>query len=80
MIDGGEATCYAYDTPLPCLKWAESLHSLLQDRDGAELFKKYADSQGGVHMDRVKFYFAIEGLKQTTDPQRVKQVIGAIYK
>lgn len=81
MTDGCEGGYYyTSDTQHPCLRWAESLQYLLQDRNGVELFKKYADSQGGADADRVKFYFACEGLKQQTDPQKVKNIVIAIYK
>lgn len=63
-----------------CLKWARTLSSLLEDRDGVELFKKYVESEGGIHSDRLKFYFACEGLKQQNDPDKMKQIIGAIYR
>lgn len=63
-----------------CLKWARTLSSLLEDREGVELFKKYVESEGGIHSDRLNFYFACEGLKQQSDPEKVKQIIGAIYR
>lgn len=63
-----------------CLKWARTLGSLLEDREGVELFKKYVESEGGIHSDRLNFYFACEGLKQQSDPDKVKQIIGAIYR
>lgn len=63
-----------------CLKWARTLSSLLEDRDGVELFKRYVESEGGIHSDRLKFYFACEGLKQQNDPDKMKQIIGAIYR
>jgi axin 1 len=63
-----------------CLKWARTLSSLLEDREGVEVFKKFVESEGGIHNDRLNFYFACEGLKQQSDPEKVKQFIGAIYK
>ena len=45
-----------------------------------ELFKKYVEQEGGIHSDRLNFYFACEGLKQQSDPEKVKQIIGAIYR
>lgn len=80
MSHKGEAASCESDSPIACLKWAKSLQNLLQDREGVALFKKYADAQGGLDADRVKFYFACEGLKQQVDPTKVKQIIGAIYK
>lgn len=63
-----------------CLKWARTLSSLLEDRDGVELFKRYVELEGGIHSDRLKFYFACEGLKQQSDTEKVNQIIGAIYR
>lgn len=63
-----------------CLKWARTLSSLLEDLEGVELFKKYVESEGDIHNDRLNFYFACEGLKQQSDPEKIKQFIGAIYK
>lgn len=63
-----------------CLKWARTLNSLLEDHDGVELFKKYVELEGGVHQDRLKFYFACEGLKQEKNGAKVKPIIGAIYR
>lgn len=80
MNERHERTSHCNDSQYACLRWAESLHFLLQDRDGVELFKRYADSQGGSHADRVNFYFACEGLKQQVEPLKVKQIISAIYK
>lgn len=67
-------------SPPSCLKWARTLSSLLEDREGVELFKQYVESEGGIHSDRLNFYFACEGLKQQSDPDKVKQIIGAIYR
>lgn len=63
-----------------CLKWARKLTFLLEDRDGVELFKKYVEVEGGIHSDRLNFYFACEGLKQQNESEKVKQIIGAIYR
>lgn len=67
-------------TPPSYLRWARKLTSLLEDREGIELFKKYVEQEGGVHADRLNFYFACEGLKQQTNPSKVKQMVGAIYR
>lgn len=52
----------------------------MEDRDGVELFKKYVELEGGIHHDRLNFYFAVEGLKQQSDGDKIKQIIGAIYR
>lgn len=62
------------------LRWAHTLSYLLEDREGVELFKRYVEQEGAIHRDRLNFYFACEGLKQQTDPDKIKQMIGAIYK
>lgn len=46
---------------------------------GAELFKTYVESEGGIHKERLNFYFACEGLKQESDPEKTKKIIGLIY-
>jgi axin 1 len=63
----------------PCLQWARTLSSLLEDREGAELFKAYVEQEGGIHKERLNFYFACEGLKQESDPEKTKKIIGLIY-
>lgn len=63
-----------------CLKWARNLSCLLEDRDGVEQFKKYVEQEGGIHSDRLNFYFACEGLKQQSDPDKVRQIISVIYR
>ncbi|XP_063708556.1 axin [Culicoides brevitarsis] len=78
MEYSGEGCSYK-STP-SCFKWATSLSALLQDPAGVQLFKQYAESEGGIHADWLKFYFACEGLKQQVDPEKIKQIIGAIYK
>lgn len=66
------------NTP-PCLQWARTLSNLLEDREGAELFKTYVELEGGIHKERLNFYFACEGLKQESDPEKTKKIIGLIY-
>lgn len=63
----------------PCLQWARTLANLLEDREGAELFKAYVESESGIHKERLNFYFACEGLKQESDPEKTKKIIGLIY-
>ncbi|XP_032576753.1 axin isoform X4 [Drosophila sechellia] len=62
------------------LNWARTLNHLLEDRDGVELFKKYVEEEAPAYNDHLNFYFACEGLKQQTDPEKIKQIIGAIYR
>lgn len=82
MTEGMEFSGESFSQKYPpsCFKWATSLSVLLQDPDGVQLFKQYAESEGGIHADWLKFFFACEGLKQQGDPEKIKQIIGAIYK
>ncbi|XP_035773343.1 axin-like isoform X2 [Anopheles albimanus] len=68
------------DSPPSYVRWAQKLSHLLEDVDGAELFKRYVELEGEVPANRLKFYFACEGLKQQTDPEKITQLIGAIYR
>uniref|UniRef100_A0A182MAH8 Uncharacterized protein n=1 Tax=Anopheles culicifacies TaxID=139723 RepID=A0A182MAH8_9DIPT len=67
-------------SPPAYVRWAQKLAYLLEDGDGAELFKRYVELEGEEPSNRLKFYFACEGLKQQTDPEKVTQLIGAIYR
>lgn len=82
MIDicmtSSSSSSHSTATP-PCLQWARTLSSLLEDREGAELFKAYVEQEGGIHKERLNFYFACEGLKQESDPEKTKKIIGLIY-
>lgn len=68
------------DSPPSYFKWARTLKNLLDDGEGVELFKKYVESEGGIHADRLKFYFACEGLKHQPDPEKAQQMIHVIYR
>ncbi|XP_055383005.1 axin isoform X2 [Condylostylus longicornis] len=68
------------NSPPSYLNWARTLNHLLEDRDGVELFKKYVEEETPMYNDYLNFYFACEGLKQQSDPEKVKQIIGAIYR
>lgn len=61
-------------------KWNQNLSFLLEDAEGADLFKRYVESAGGIHADRLKFYFACEGLKLQTEDATSKQMVRAIYR
>lgn len=61
-------------------KWNQNLSYLLEDAEGADLFKRYVESEGGIHADRLKFYFACEGLKMQTEDATIKQMVRAIYR
>lgn len=64
----------------PYLSWAKSLHHLLEDPDGAELFRQYLQSEGGQHANALDFWFACEGLQKLTDRDTLPQLAKVIYK
>lgn len=64
----------------PYMRWARSLHELLEDAEGVRLFRKYVGGAGGLHVDRLNFYFAVQGLRQENDPSKIRPVVSAIYK
>ncbi|XP_045210940.1 axin-1-like [Mercenaria mercenaria] len=64
----------------PYLKWAESLHILLDDRDGVQLFKLFLQ-QEGIGTCSVDFWFACRGLKLKAEgSEEYLQVIKIIHK
>uniref|UniRef100_A0A146KVZ0 Axin-1 n=3 Tax=Lygus hesperus TaxID=30085 RepID=A0A146KVZ0_LYGHE len=67
-------------SPPPYLLWARDLPSLLSDPDGVTLFKKYLNDEGKSHSDQLDFWFAIEGLRKQTDPERIAQYVKVIYR
>uniref|UniRef100_A0A1B0GB47 Uncharacterized protein n=1 Tax=Glossina morsitans morsitans TaxID=37546 RepID=A0A1B0GB47_GLOMM len=68
------------DSPPSYLNWARTFNHLLEDRDGVELFKKFVEEEHPAYNDHLNFYFACEGLKQQTDPEKIKQIIQAMYR
>ncbi|KAG6452107.1 hypothetical protein O3G_MSEX007469 [Manduca sexta] len=64
----------------PYMRWAKSLHELLEDAEGVRLFRKFVGGAGGLHVDRLNFYFAVQGLRQEYEPAKIRQVVSAIYK
>ncbi|XP_021931929.1 axin isoform X2 [Zootermopsis nevadensis] len=67
-------------SPPPYLRWACNLHSLLEDSDGVELFRRYLDQEGRPHADTLDFWFACEGLKKQQDPDKINQLVKVIYR
>uniref|UniRef100_A0A1L8DWD1 Putative regulator of g protein signaling n=1 Tax=Nyssomyia neivai TaxID=330878 RepID=A0A1L8DWD1_9DIPT len=80
MTEGPPGSLHESSSCPPYLKWARTLSSLLEDSDGVELFRRYVETEGGVDADRLNFYFACEGLKKQTDPEKIKRLIIAIYR
>lgn len=73
---GYEPEGSASPTP-PYLKWAESLHSLLDDREGTQLFKNFLCQEGCA--DLLDFWFACSGFRKTSQEKRAK-LAKAIYR
>lgn len=68
------------NSPASYLKWAETLHNLLADPDGVELYKIYLKMENvGELLD---FWFACEGLKrQPSEPtEKIFQLIKVINR
>ncbi|XP_055046267.1 axin-1 isoform X2 [Misgurnus anguillicaudatus] len=78
---GYEPEGSASPTP-PYLKWAESLHSLLDDQDGIHLFRTFLKQEGCA--DMLDFWFACSGFrKQETNEgneEKMLKLAKAIYK
>lgn len=73
---GYEPEGSASPTP-PYLKWAESLHSLLDDQEGIHLFKNFLRQEGCA--DLLDFWFACSGFRKTSQEKRAK-LAKAIYR
>ncbi|XP_077172369.1 axin-1 isoform X2 [Paroedura picta] len=78
---GYEPEGSASPTP-PYLRWAESLHSLLDDQDGINLFRTFLKQEGCA--DLLDFWFACSGFRKlepsdTNEEKRLK-LAKAIYK
>ncbi|XP_078126227.1 axin-1 isoform X3 [Sander vitreus] len=78
---GYEPEGSASPTP-PYLKWADSLHSLLDDQDGIHLFRTFLKQEGCA--DMLDFWFACSGFRKLeanegNEEKKVK-LAKAIYK
>lgn len=67
-------------SPPACLRWAKALHHLLEDPDGVTLFREYLQAEGRPHADALDFWFACEGLRKQSEPEKIGQLIKVIYK
>ncbi|XP_030757670.1 axin isoform X2 [Sitophilus oryzae] len=67
-------------SPPSCLRWANSLHALLQDGDGVKLFRQYLHSEGKQHADTLDFWFACEGLRKQQGSDKIMQLVKVIYR
>lgn len=68
-------------TPRRCLRWAESLDTLLEDGEGVKLYKAFLD-QELESSKALDFWFACSGLKlmDTKDVGRITSLVKLIYK
>uniref|UniRef100_A0A3P8YCA8 Axin-1 n=1 Tax=Esox lucius TaxID=8010 RepID=A0A3P8YCA8_ESOLU len=73
---GYEPEGSASPTP-PYLKWAESLHSLLDDQEGIQLFRGFLIQEGCG--DLLDFWFACSGFRKSSQEKRPK-LAKAIYR
>uniref|UniRef100_A0A3Q1ERC3 Axin-1 n=1 Tax=Acanthochromis polyacanthus TaxID=80966 RepID=A0A3Q1ERC3_9TELE len=73
---GYEPEGSASPTP-PYLKWAESLHSLLDDQEGIQLFRNFLCQEGCA--DLLDFWFACSGFRKTSQEKKAK-LAKAIYR
>ncbi|XP_076275789.1 protein axin isoform X1 [Rhynchophorus ferrugineus] len=67
-------------SPPSCLRWANSLHDLLQDGDGVKLFRQYLHSEGKQYADTLDFWFACEGLRMKQGTDKIKNLVKVIYR
>lgn len=73
---GYEPEGSASPTP-PYQKWAESLHSLLDDQEGIQLFRNFLCQEGCA--DLLDFWFACSGFRKTSQEKKAK-LAKAIYR
>lgn len=79
--NSSSATCSSENSSPPaCLRWAQSLHMLLQDPDGVKLFQRYLNCEGKHHADVLDFWFACEGLRKEVVGEKIHLLVKVIYK
>lgn len=62
-------------------KWQESFANLLADEEGVALLLKFVEEETGpnsINFIRLKFYFAVEGLKLQREEKIVRRLIRRI--
>lgn len=62
-------------------KWQQSFTSLLADNEGVELLLKFVEEEAGIgsiNYTRLKFYFAVEGLKLQREEKIIRRLIRRI--
>lgn len=67
-------------SPPPAYQWSKSLTCLLDDKQGADLFKEFL-IQEGHETKSLKFMFGLKGLKiaDRNDHEKVRKIINALY-
>lgn len=79
----GDAACASNDDSGSAspnfLKWAESLHLLLNDPTGLELFQEYLEQEDPDRFHMLKFWLACRGVPKQPS-QDTAQYIKVIYK
>ncbi|XP_048482934.1 axin [Plutella xylostella] len=78
--EGSSASSARSPASPPYLRWARTLHALLEDEEGVRLFRSFVSGAGKLHTDRLDFYFAVLGLRQETEQPAVRQTVAVIYK
>lgn len=64
-------------------EWGMGIDNLLRDKVAVNLLRKYAEAEGGpndLNLRYINFYFLCEGLTESSDEVRLRQLIGACYK
>lgn len=62
----------------PYLRWAESMHNLLDDAEGVEKFRKFLRQENAENL--IMFWFAIKSLKMMDDSEKIQQLTKVIYR
>lgn len=73
------SSCNSPSCDPPYMRWARTIHDLLEDDEGVRLFREFVSEAGGLHLDRLNFYLAVRGLRQAENT-KIRQVFYAICK
>nr|CAI5845532.1 unnamed protein product [Callosobruchus analis] len=73
----GPAPCST--PPAACLRWT-TLCGTSPGPRRVRLFQQYLASEGRRHADALDFWFACEGLRKQTAPEKIQQLVKVIYK
>ncbi|KAJ8978250.1 hypothetical protein NQ317_012606 [Molorchus minor] len=67
-------------SPPACLRWAQSLQTLLEDPEGVKVFQHFLESEGPHFVDCLDFWFAVEGLRRQIAEEKIIQLVKLIYR